>query len=403
MTHVAIEPVDSTVSVHPAWIEADLDALAANFREVRRLVGPSTKIIASVKGNAYGLGVVQTVQVLGRLGAYAVATGSYMDAMAIRRAGLDIKVQMFPGNLPEGIEVLLGHNLIPSIYNMEAARAMSEAAAKPAPVFIKVDCGLARLGIPVDHAEDFVKTVAALPNIIIEGIYTHLPFGDAAGLEWARPRLRWFDELVLGLRRGGIETPVTQSLASAGVACKLVTDCNSVCVGHLLFGGLARVTPDLADLSRFRPVLKAVKSRLIHVAYHPADETVGAGGQQTLKGGSATGVIPVGLYDGYRAALPGKAARMLVRGRRVPVLSVSQEYTTLDLTGLDKLAIGEEVVVLGRNGEDCISIEELADWFGGIPLNVLMSFNERFPYRYLGHSDEEAASFGVTSAVRVRP
>ncbi len=357
-------------------MEVDLAALEINFREVRRLVGPETKIIASVKGNGYGLGVVPVTRVLQRLGAYAVATGSIKDAMNVRRAGLAIKVHMFAGNLPEGIAELLRHDLIPSVYNLETARAVSETTKKPAAVFIKVDCGLARLGVPVDEAEAFVKAVAALPNIVVEGLFTHLPFGNAAGRDWARSCLERFDALVGQLKRSGIEIPVTQSLASSGVACRLPTTCNTVCTGHLLYGGLARVPPELGDVAGFRPVLKAVKSRLIHVA------------RQTLKGGGATGVIPFGLYDGYRPAVPGQAAEMVVGGRRVPVLSVSQEYATLDLSAVADVGLGDEVTALGRDGQEDITIEEMARWFGGIPLNVLMSLNERLPYLYLGEKPD---------------
>ena len=391
MTQDPHGPLENPEALHPTWMEVDLAALENNFREVQRLVGPETKIIASVKGNGYGLGIVQVARVLQRLGAYAVATGSIKDAMNIRRVGIGIKVQMFPGNLPEGIAELLRHDLIPSIYNLETAQAVSDAAEKPAAVFIKVDCGLARLGVPVDEAEDFVKAVAALPNIVVEGIFTHLPFGDATGLKWARPRLDRFDEVVARLKGVGIDIPITQSLASAGVACKTKTACNTVCTGHLLFGGLARVTPDLGDLSGFRPVLKAVRSRLIHIEHHPTDKAIGSGGSLSLKAGSITGVVPFGLYDGYRPAVSGQSAAMLVRGRRVPVLYVSQEYATLDLRKVADAGLGDEVTALGKDGAEDITIEEMAKWFGGIPLNVLMSLNERLPYRYLGEAEENNA------------
>ena len=101
--------------------------------------------------------------------------------------------------------------------------------------------------MPVDQARDFVKAVAALPNIVVEGLFTHLPFGDAAGRDWARSRLERFDELIGQVKRSGIDIPITQSLASSGVACRLPTTCNTVCTGHLLYGGLARVPPELGD------------------------------------------------------------------------------------------------------------------------------------------------------------
>jgi alanine racemase len=255
-------------------------------------------------------------------------------------------------------------------------------------VFIKVDCGLARLGIPIDEAETYVREVAALPNVVIEGLYTHLPFNDAKGLEWARPRLARFDQLVIALRKAGMEIPVTQSIASSGVVCGLVTECNTVCVGHLLFGGLARVTPDLSSLSQFRPVLKAVKSHLIHVEHHATGKTVGTGGAFDLKANSKTAVVPVGLHDGYRSAAPGQTAMMIVSGQRVPVLYVSQEYTTIDVSRLPDPKVEDAVTILGSDGSGNISIEELSRWFGGMPLNVLMDFNERYAYRYLDGVEE---------------
>jgi alanine racemase len=360
-------------------MEVDFGALAANYREVRRLVGPDKNIIASVKGNGYGLGIVEVVRVLERLGVYAVATGSFKDAHAIREAGIRVKIQMFPGNLPEGIKDLLRYDLIPSVYNMETVHAVSEAAQRPVSIFVKVDAGLGRLGIPIEEAEGFVREVAGLPNVVVEGIFTHLPFGTASGREWALPRLKRFDELVSRLKAAGIEIPVTQSIASAGIVCGTETRCNTVCTGHLLFGGLARVTPDLGDLSQFKPVLAAIKTHLIHVAHHRAQKAIGTGGHQVLKSGSTTGVVPIGLYDGYLKVVAGETAVMLLRGHRAPVLNVTQEYATLDLTAVEDPRLGEEVLVLGEDEGGRITIEEMARWFGGIPLNVLMSFNDRFP------------------------
>lgn len=369
---------------HPAWMEVDLDALAHNYREIRRLVGPETQIVASVKGNGYGVGIVESARVLERLGVCAIATGSFLDALAVRRAGMGIKIHMLPGNLPEGVEALLQHDLIPTVYNQETARAVSEAATRPTPIFIKVDAGLGRLGVFLEEAEGFVKEVAQLPRIVIEGLFTHLPFRTASGKAWALPRIRRFDDLVSRLAQDGYSIPITQSLASSGVMCQVETRCSAVCVGHLLYGGLARVAPGLADLSRFRSVLAAVRTRLIHVARYRADTTVGSAGNLTMRAGSSHGVVPIGRYDGYRPPVAGETAVMLVHGQRAPVLSVSQEYVTLDLTEIQTPQVGDEVVVLGESGGKEITIEEMAGWSGGIPLDILMAFSKRFPTVYLG-------------------
>jgi alanine racemase len=340
------------------------------------------KIIAAIKANAYGHGIVESARVLHAEGVYAVATGSFQNARAIREAGVDVRIQLFPGMLPDAAAEVLHYDLIPSVYNLETAEAVSKAASRPTPVFIKVDAGLARLGVALEEAEHFVMQVAGLPNLYIEGIFTHLPFNDAAGRDWAVPRSRQFDDLVLRLKRAGIQIPIVQSVASAGVACGQRTACNTVCIGHLLYGGLSRVTSDLGDLSSFRPVLKSIKARLVHVRRHAIRTSMGMGGKQSLPAGSTTGVIPIGLYNGYRPAAPGKMAMALVRGRRVPVLNVSLEYTTLDLTLVGDPMLGEEVIVLGECNSERISIEELALWLGTTPLGILMAFDERLPCAY---------------------
>ena len=383
MQKEASAPIDQIIPTHPAWMEMDLTALKANFYEIRRRVGPEIKIIASLKGDAYGHGVVEITRVLNNLGVYAVATGSFKDAVAIREAGIKIKIQMFAGNLPKGINELLHYDLMPTVYNMTTAQAISKVAKALVPIYIKIDAGLGRLGVPIDEAESFVKEVAALPNIFIEGIYTHLPFRDAVGQNWARSRIELFDDLITNLTKTGLKIPVTQSLASSGIASCLKSQCNAVCTGHLLYGGLSRVTPDLGDLSVFKPVLTAIKSRLIHVEYHSEEKAIGTGGSQIIKKGTTTGVIPVGLYDGYRKPAEGKTAAMLMRGQRVSVLNVTLEYTTLNLTGISNPEIGEEVVLLGQSGEERISLEEIGAWQNGGPLDVLMSFERRLPCIYL--------------------
>ena len=369
---------------HPTWMEIDLEALAFNYGEVRRLVGPETQIIASVKGNGYGVGIVESVRVLHRLGVYAVAMGAFKDAVAVRDAGIDVKIQLFPGTLPDGIPDLLRYDLIPTVCNRETAEVVSRCAEKPTSVFIKVDSGLARLGVPIEEAEAFVKEVMSLPNVVVEGLFTHLPYSDADGMEWSLEHIARFDDLVTRLEASGISIPVTQCVASSGVVCRVRSLCNTVCTGHLLFGGLARVTPDLADISNFRPVLATLKTRLIHIERHGTDKAIGGGGKQSLRAGSITGVIPFGLYDGYLPPASGKTVEMLIRSVRMPVLNVSQEFAVLDLTPLGDPELGEEVTVIGEGGNQRISIEEFAASLGVSPLNVLMSLSHRIPAVYRG-------------------
>jgi alanine racemase len=370
--------VSSLDDVRPVSLEVDLDALRANYAALRKLVPPETKLIASIKANAYGHGVVEVGRVLEELGADALATGSFEDAVALRGAGVKSKLLLFACQLPEASGQLLAHDVIPTVYNLETARAVSASATAPTPVYVKVECGLGRFGVDVSDAAAFVQAVASLPNVVVEGLYTHSPFDDAPGRAWALERLAEFRVLRDSLADAGLQIPVTQALSSAGVVAGLDDlGCTAVCPGRLLYG-LVPVTPDVADCSEFRPVLRALRTRLIHVAQHARSRPAGMSGKDRFAAGTTIGVVPVGLVDGYRPARAG-VAEMLLRGRRVPVLRTSLEATTLDLTDVPDPELGEPVVALGEDGSEGITLEDVATWQGTSALEVLMTFSGRMP------------------------
>jgi alanine racemase len=365
-----------------AWAEFDLGVLKGNLREIRRRVCPGARIIAPIKANAYGHGVVEVARALTALDTYALATGSLEEAVAIRRSGIPTRILILGSSLPESVPHLLGHDLMPSIDDMATARAVSEAADAPRPVFIKIDCGFGRFGVPIEAARGFVDGVGALPNILIEGVYTHLPFFDAAGRDWARDRLAVFDGFVADLAEAGLEISVTQAISSSGIAGGLTDGCNAVAPGSLLYG-LAPVAPEVGDMSGFQPVLRAIGTRLIHATRRAADRPSGEDAEYLRQGVTATGIVPLGMNEGYRAAAPGHAAAMLMRGRRVPVLRVCLENTVLDLSSVDEPRPGEKVVALGRDEGEEITVEEMAEWGAVSPLGVLIFLDGRLPRRYL--------------------
>jgi alanine racemase len=368
--------------VRPVWMEIDLEALRQNYLEVRKRLPPGVKVIAAVKANAYGHGAGPVAHVLSRQGVDGFATGSFEDALAIRAAGISTKVLLLPCQLPESSEELLHHDLIPTVYNLETANAISKAAVSPKAVYVKVDCGLGRFGVHIGDALVFVKAVAALPKLVVEGLYTHLPFDDTKGKSWAIRQLGAFRELRGALANGGIAIPVTQALSSAGIVAQLDDGgCSAVCPGHILYG-LRTVSEDVADCSAFRPVLRSISTRIIHTSHHSTVRLSGMSGRRKLAAGTTVGVVPLGLVDGYRPARSGEAA-MLIRGQRAPVIGVSLEATTLDLSRVADPSIGEPVVALGRDGGENIGIEEIANWQNASALETVMTFNRQIPSRYL--------------------
>ncbi|MFM9845427.1 MAG: alanine racemase [Dongiaceae bacterium] len=354
----------------PLWMEIDPAALAHNLAYVRQLAG-QRRLIASVKANAYGHGAVEIARRLETLGVDTLWTGSIAEAIAMREAGIKARILLFAGYLPAEIPQLLAHGFVPTIYDREGALAVSGAARPPAPIYIKVDSGLGRLGVPLPEAESLIREIAALPNIQIEGIYSHLPFADAAGRDWALAHYHGFAALLERLTSMDIRPEVTQVWASSGLLAQMPDICNAVCVGHLFYG-LSTVSEDVAPATELRPALSAIKTRLIHVAHHAAGEDLATGGSYGGKNARVTGVVPLGLGDGMRRPIDGQSLTLVLRGRRVPVLGVSLEHTTLDLTELGAAEVGDEVTVIGAGGS---SFKDLARTFGCSELEAMMSFS----------------------------
>ncbi len=342
-------------------VDIDLDALGGNLAALRKRIGPSKSIIASLKANAYGHGIVPVARQLATAGVEMLATGSLADAVAMREAGIETPILMFGTSLPPVLSEFRRFNLIATIHNREMADAAANAGGSPFPVFIKVDCGLGRLGLPLSEARRFIIETARWADIEIVGIYSHLPFADVEGRDWARARTVRFDDLVAALERDGVSAPVTQIGASASIMAGFQDRCTAVCPGGILYG----YAPfDGADMTGFQPVMSRLVTRLIHVSPNAADRTPGHEGRYASRVTDMTGVVPFGRLQGNRPPLQEKSAHMLVRGAKAPILDVSLEHCVLDLSDVPDPQLGEEVVIIGESGSRKISLEDMAVWWG---------------------------------------
>ena len=300
----------------------DLSAVADNVAFLRRHIRSGTAIIASVKANAYGHGIVPVARRLTDVGVEVLATGSFADAIAMRDAGIATPILMMGGALPSAVPEFLRHDLIPTVHCQELADAVAGAAQCRSAVYVKVDCGLGRLGVPLRDAHRFVLDLARRPRIEIAGLYTHLPFADAEGLSFARARIERFGALVEALARDGLAIPITQARASAALLARVEDDCcTAVSPGALIYG-LSPVEPGLASPTGLRPVLARISTRLIQVSPWAADRSPEFASRHAARVRSTTGVVPFGRVDGNRAPRPGQDAHMLIGGVKAPVLGV---------------------------------------------------------------------------------
>jgi alanine racemase len=368
----------------PNEARIDLSAVADNVAFLRRHIRSGTAIIASVKANAYGHGIVPVARRLADVGVEVLATGSFADAIAMRDAGIATPILMMGGALPSAVPEFLRHDLITTVHCQELADAVAGAAQCRSAVYVKVDCGFGRLGVPLRDAHRFVLDLARRPRIEIAGLYTHLPFADAEGLSFARARIERFGALVEALARDGLAIPITQARASAALLARVEDDCcTAVSPGALIYG-LSPVEPGLASPTGLRPVLARISTRLIQVSPWAADRSPEFASRHAARVRSTTGVVPFGRVDGNRAPRPGQDAHMLIGGVKAPVLGVSLEHAVIDLSEVPQPAVEQEVVVLGESNGARIALEDVAHWQGVGVNDVLMSLNGRVPARIVG-------------------
>ena len=369
------------------WAEVDLGAITHNIALIRERAGRPVKLLVPVKANAYGHGADVVGLHLESLGVDGLATANVDDAVAIRRAGATLPILLYGAQLPTGNQYLLQHDLTPTVYSSESLRSISDLAVdagRTIDVHIKVDAGMGRLGVRLDEAAAFADEVIDAPNVRLEGIYTHIPFSDGLGETWSRRRLRAFTEVVRTIEathRTAID--FVQAAASSVFAEDVPDVLNTIAPGHLTFG-LHPITGASAEASGYRKALRAVRAAVIHIGRRRKGDDLPGAGADGIEADATVGVVLFGMDNGYREGHTGTPAYMLCRGRRCAVLSVSAEYTVVDLTGVPGAAVGDVVTVIGRDGDEEIAVETVAEQLGAPSAAYWMVGLKSIPYRYTG-------------------
>jgi alanine racemase len=339
----------------PTTLEIDLDAAAANVRAVRQLVGPGRKIFAVVKADGYGHGAAELGATFAAHGADALAVADLAEGMRLRRRGITAPILVYPNALPEAASEALAHELIPVLVDLDGARAYSDAAAGPCDVFVKIDVGLERLGVPAEQAVKTVTAMLELPRLRLGGLcaHPHAPdSGDSAYAEWQLGR---FTAVVDELEARGVRVPIRLFAASPFVLRFPHTYLNAVDPGRMLYGITFPGEPVPVPLS---PTLHALTSRVIALKELYPRERFAEVAPFAVTGPMRLGVIPMGSADGLGWL---HAGRVLVRGQAAPIIGApSLEHTRVDLTSVPDARVGDEVVIIGRQGEAEITIAEVA-------------------------------------------
>jgi len=380
---------DLQAALRPAWVDVDLDALEHNLAEIRRrLAGSETRVMAVVKADAYGHGAVGVSRALEAAEVDWLGVALLEEGAEVRRAGVRLPILVLGTARPEKSALYTRYGLTPTLSSLAELRRWSEWTARrrePQPVHLKVDTGMSRLGVSMDEVPRALEILRASRGLRLAGLLSH--FGDADDLESPRnPAQEERFTSVLALlapeQREGILIHMANSAAALH---RPESRYALVRMGIAIYGLDPAERPDhplpAPQRTDLRPAM-SVRARIVQLREVPAGTALSYGGRTVTRRRSRIAVVPVGYADGYAWRLTGKA-EALVRGRRVPVAgSVTMDMTLLDVTEAGA-ELGDEVVLLGRQGGEEITAAELAAHAGTISWEILCHLGLRLPRRYV--------------------
>ena len=372
--------------IRPTVARVDLIAIRENFHAIAQFLrtsvtsGVRPQVIAVVKANAYGHGAPQVGLALEQAGAAMLACADIEEGIVLRQAGVRAPILIFGALSVSDLEGIFQHDLTPTISTPGAARALQAAAARHKVTLrchLKIDTGMNRLGFRHDNLEYTLPEVAASRNLSIDAVYTHFATADDAENElFAEQRTR-FEAVVRELPSFGITATVRHAANSAAMLRDERVWFDYVRPGLLLYGV---VPPPLAATLTLRPAM-SLHSRIVAVKGVRPGEGSGYGIKTTFSEARTIAVIPAGYADGLDLRLAGRGF-MLVRGRRAPIVgSVCMDMTMIDVTGTP-VAPGDEVVIVGQQGDESIGVREMAAAIGTIPYELLCRVGSRIQRVY---------------------
>jgi len=373
------------------WVEIDVRALRSNLRQFRDLVSPEAAVGAVVKSNAYGHGMLDVARIVRAEGVEWLFVNSVEEAVALREGGLDGRILIL-GYVPlDRLDLVVRHELRATVYNRETVDRLASLAAQRGSVrvHLKVDTGTQRQGVPEDDVAAFARHVRAQPGLELEGISTHFAnIEDTTEHDFALAQVDRFRTATEAAGTGG-RVPVRHAACSAAALLFARTHFDLVRIGISLYGlwpsreTLVSCRERGGPPPRLEPVL-TWKTRIAQIRDAPEGSYVGYGCTYRTGRRSRVAVLPVGYYEGFDRRLSG-VAHVLVAGRRAPVCGrVCMNMCMVDVTDVPEARVEDEVILLGRQGDERVTADQLAAWCGTISYEIVSGIHPSLPRIVVG-------------------
>lgn len=366
--------------LRPTWVEIDLDNLEYNMKEIRRIT-KSKEIIAVIKADAYGHGALEIAPVLIENGATRLAVALITEAMELRQGGIEAPIFILGYTPIDYAKEIIENDIEVTVYSYEYAKELSQIAVeynKNIKIHIAVDTGMGRIGfLPVEESVKDVYKISKLSNIIIEGLFSHFSSSDEKEKEYTNKQMNkfmWFDNK---LQEVGINISIKHIANSAAVIDLPDTHLDAVRPGIIIFGCYPseEVTKENINL---KPVM-SLKANITHVKNLPSGEFISYGRKFQTKRDSCIATIPIGYADGYTRLLFNKG-KVIIKGQLVPIVGrICMDQCMIDVTGIDDVKIGDEVILMGESNGTRITAEDLAELLDTINYEVVCMISKRVP------------------------
>ena len=382
------EPLSQPVLARPAWADIDLGAIRRNVSRIGGKLNPNTQFMAVVKANAYGHGDVGVARAAIEAGATWLGVILVEEGVRLREAGVDAPILLLHEAPVERIDEALANELTPCVFTEKGLWVIGEAADRAhrkVGVHLKVDTGLNRLGVPIDHVESFAGALAKEPRVEVEALYSHFAFADQPDNPFISEQLERFNDATERLKALGIEPAFRHMANSAAALTRPDAHFDMARVGIALYG--LSPGPKCDGVVKLEPAL-ALKARAAMVKRVPAGEGVSYGLRYRLERPGTIVSIPLGYADGWPRALgsgdSASNASVLIGGKRYPAVgTVCMDAFMADL-GDDTCDVGDEVVLIGSQGKETISADDVAGALDTINYEVVTRISSRIPRVYRG-------------------
>jgi alanine racemase len=367
----------------PTVATVDLTALTHNLSQFRQILSPGCEVMAVVKANAYGHGAIETSRTLIQQGVTRLAVFSTEEGMALRQAGITVPIIVLGPVFQEQFGDMFASQLTPVVSDPSMLTALAQAAASraiPYPIHLKIETGMGRLGLTQDELVALIRSHKFPPSLRVEGLMTHLADADGSNFDATEKQIRRFRDALKIVQEGGFHVSLIHVSNSCGAVRFPSAHFSLVRPGIMLYG--YHTLPSTVETPDLRPVL-SLKTQIAQLRTIQPGSAVSYNGTFTAKRLTRIAVLPIGYANGLSRRLSNRGA-VLIRGQRAPIAGlVCMDMVMVDVTEIPGTAVGDETILIGRQGNDEITASEIAKWTDTIPYEVLCAISPKIPRRYL--------------------